>query len=115
MSVSCERALCRLRVAPQCVVTAFTVSNRRKEIALRTPVREFILGTNMWYALKLPFCRLHIFRCCVDLAFIRNVWVIAALPLVSCSASSSVCSRLLCVLEPGGLTWSLLVITYVYD
>lgn len=106
VSVSCERALCRLRVALQCVVTAFTVSNRRKEIALRTPVREFILSTNMWYALKLPFCRLRIFRCCVYLAFIRNVWVIAALPVVSPSASSSVCSRLLCVLEPGGLTWS---------
>lgn len=58
-------------------------------IALCTPVWEFILSTNITYVLKLPFWHLYVSRQAVDPIFMRNVWVIATLPLIPYWAKNS--------------------------
>lgn len=77
--------------AAMCGYCPYTVWKEKVScfIALCTPVWEFILSTNITYVLKLPFWHLYVSRQAVDPIFMRNVWVIATLPLIPYWAKNS--------------------------
>lgn len=78
------QAMCSAAMCGYCPYTVWKEKRRDLAvfIALCTPVWEFILSTNITYVLKLPFWHLYVSRQAVDPLFMRNVWVIATLPLI---------------------------------